>query len=190
MIYHNLFGENKILAQKPKPRLIDLILNLTFYGWKNICNLIINYFKNIKDIEYLILIDLLDNSLPLTLEIYAKLFRCGCYKGYLEGIISTAESNNKKQIIQKVKIIDIERNDEKFKSVFVNQEVQRFQNLNKRLFKSLNNDEIAEITKDNNDLDDDYEDENVETLLEETEESIDNQYEIQYNIWLNYNNSM
>ena len=32
MVYHDLFGNNKILAQKPKPRLIDLILNLTFYG--------------------------------------------------------------------------------------------------------------------------------------------------------------
>ena len=28
MLYHDLFGENKILAQKPKPRLINLILNL------------------------------------------------------------------------------------------------------------------------------------------------------------------
>ncbi|GBB97385.1 hypothetical protein RclHR1_29820002 [Rhizophagus clarus] len=181
-------------TQKPKPRLIDLILNLTFYGWKNICNLIINYFKNIKDIEYLILIDLLDNSLPLTLEIYAKLFRCGCYKGYLEGIT-----------INKHLIIEILKNNlpifngyfvENFHSSFRYQQLNQitknklFKSLNKRLFKSLNNDEIAEITKDNNDLDDDYEDENVETLLEETEESIDNQYEIQYNIWLNYNNSM
>src|ERR1043165_2799802 len=32
MIYHNLFGKNKILAQKPKPTIINLILNLTFYG--------------------------------------------------------------------------------------------------------------------------------------------------------------
>ncbi|GES77173.1 hypothetical protein GLOIN_2v1485153 [Rhizophagus clarus] len=52
---------------------------------------------------------------------------------------------------------------------------------------SLNDDEIAEITKVNNNLDDNYEDENFETLLEKTEENIDNQYEIQYNIWLNYN---
>src|SRR5688572_24622053 len=83
----NLFEENKILAQKPKPTLINLILNLTFYGWKNIHNLVINCFKNIKDIEYLMMIDLLVNSLPLTLDIYAKLFRCGFFEGYLESII-------------------------------------------------------------------------------------------------------
>ena len=87
MIYHNLFGENKILAQKPKPTIINLILNLTFYGWKNIRNLVINHFKNIKNIKYLMIIDLLDNSLPLILDIYAKLFRCRFFEGYLESII-------------------------------------------------------------------------------------------------------
>jgi len=87
MLYHNLFGEKKVLAQKPKPRLINLILNLTFYGWKNIRSLIINRGGNIKDIEYLMMIDLLDNSLPLTLDIYAKLFRCEFYEGYLESVV-------------------------------------------------------------------------------------------------------
>ncbi|PKY28197.1 hypothetical protein RhiirB3_480441 [Rhizophagus irregularis] len=365
MVYHNLFGENKILAQKPKPRLIDLILNLTFYGWKNIRNLIINRFENIKDIEYLTMIDLLDNSLPLTLEIYAKLFRYGFYEGYLESIVKiwglfqrlqrhnynkapliflsdvfywtlnehpiidilknylpifndyfvenfhsslryqTVESNSDNQIIQKAKIIDIERNDKGFKEAFINTrntniskvklislekkvslfllslfdkiyynigktknngnetfEFPSFNNrivnmkvlplawstsnppaedkfcdaencnitdslsnivlicghsyhkeclsilnekckycfnyllksiktnitsLNKRLSKPLKDNEIPEITKDD-DLNEDYEDENIETLLEQTEQNIDNQYEIQYNIWLNYNN--
>ena len=87
MLYHNLFGEKKILAQKPKPRLINLILNLTFYGWKNIRGLIHNRFGNTKDIEYLMIVDLLDNSLPLTLDIYTKLFRCGFFEGYLECIV-------------------------------------------------------------------------------------------------------
>ncbi|CAB4443608.1 unnamed protein product [Rhizophagus irregularis] len=180
MIYHDLFEANKILAQKPKPRLINLILNLTFYGWKNIRNLIINHFGNIKDVEYLMMIDLLDNSLPLTLDIYTKLFRCGFFEGYLESVIKiwilfqrlhrhnynkapliflsdvfywtlndhpildilknnlpifndyfvenfhsslryqTAESNTDKQIIQKAKTIDIERNDDGFKNTFIN----------------------------------------------------------------------
>src|SRR2546429_2638138 len=87
MLYHNLFGEKKILAQKPKPRLINLILNLTFYGWKNIRGLIHSHFGNTKDKEYLMMVDLLDNSLPLTLDIYTKLFRCGFFEGYLESIV-------------------------------------------------------------------------------------------------------
>ena len=54
---------------------------------ENIRSLVINRFKNIKDIEYLMMIDLLDNSLPLTLDIYVKLFRCGFFKSYLESIV-------------------------------------------------------------------------------------------------------
>ena len=364
MIYHNLFGENKILAQKPKPRLIDLILNLTFYGWKNIRNLVINRFGNTKDIEYLTMIDLLDNSLPLTLEIYTKLFRCGFYEGYLESIVKiwvlfqrlqrhnynkapliflsdvfywtlnnhpildilknnlpifndyfvenfhsslrhqTAELNTDKQIIQQAKTIDIERNDNGFKNTFVNTrntkiskvklislkkkvslfllsffdkiyhniekssnnnnnvfELPSFNNrnvdvkllpltwstsnlpdnakfcdaenclssnssniilicghsyhkeclsllngkckycfnylsesiktnitsLNKRLSKPLKDNEISEFTEDKG-LDEDYDNENIDNLLEQEEYNINNQYEIQYNIWLNYNN--
>lgn len=366
MLYHDLFGENKILAQKPKPRLINLILNLTFYGWKNIRNLIIKRFENIKDVEYLMMIDLLDNSLPLTLDIYTKLFRCGYFEGYLESIVKiwvlfqrlqrhnynkapliflsdvfywtlnehpildilkdhlsifndyfvenfhsslryqTAESNTDKQFIQKAKTIDIERNNEGFKDTFVNIrntniskvklmslekkvslfllslfdkiyhnvgkansnnnrgfELPSFNNrnvdvkvlplawstsnlpandrfcdaencllsnttslpniilicghsyhneclsllnekckhcfnylsesiktninsLNKRLAKPLKDNEIPEITKDE-DLNENYEGENIETLLEQVEYNLNNQYEIQYNIWLNYN---
>ena len=365
MIYHDLFEANKILAQKPKPRLINLILNLTFYGWKNIRDLIINRFGNIKDVEYLMMIDLLDNSLPLTLDIYVKLFRCGFFEGYLESIIKiwilfqrlhrhnynkapliflsdvfywtlndhpildilknnlpifndyfvenfhsslryqTAESNTDKQIIQKAKTIDIERNDDGFKNTFINTrntniskvklislekkvslyllslfdiiyhnigkssnnnnnnvfELPSFNNrnvdvkllplawstskipdndkfcdaenclssnssniilicghsyhkeclsllndkckycfnylsesiktnitsLNKRLSKPLKDNEIPEVTEDIG-LDDDYDDENIDSLLEQEEYNINNQYEIQYNIWLNYNN--
>ncbi|PKY57661.1 hypothetical protein RhiirA4_478870 [Rhizophagus irregularis] len=339
MLYHNLFGEKKVLAQKPKPRLINLILNLTFYGWKNIRDLVINCFKNTKDIEYLMMIDLLDNSLPLTLDIYTKLFRCGFFEGYLETPLiflsdvfywtlnehpmvdilnnhlsifndyfvenfhsslryQTAESNTDKQIIQKAKTIDIERNHEGFKDIFINTrnisiskvklislekkvslfllslfdkiyhnidkaknnnnelfELPSFNNrnvdvrvlplawstsnlpdnnklcdaencilsnssniillcghsyhkeclssldekckycfnylsesikaniisLNKRLSKPLANDEIVEITKDEDNLDDDYETENINILLN-IEHDIDNQYEIQYHI--------
>ena len=366
ILYHDLFGEKKILAQKPKPRLINLILNLTFYGWKNIRDLIHNRFGNTKDIEYLMMIDLLDNSLPLTLDIYTKLFRCGFFEGYLECIVKiwvlfqrlqrhnynkapliflsdvfywtlnehpildilnnhlsifndyfvenfhssiryqTVESNSDKQIIQKAKIIDLERNHEGFKDTFINTrntniskvklislekkvslfllslfdkiyhnigrtndnnnrvfELPSFNNrnvdiralplgwstsilpdndkfcdaencllsnssniilicghsyhkeclsklnekckycfnylsesiktniisLNKRLSKPLTNDEISEITNED-DLDNkDYEDENIETLLEQVGHNIDNQYEIQYHIWQNYNNT-
>ncbi len=33
------------------------------------------------------MIDLLDNSISFTLDIYAILFRSGYFKGYLEGIV-------------------------------------------------------------------------------------------------------
>ena len=59
--------------------------------------------------------------------------------------------------------------------------------LNKRLSKPLSDDEISEITKNDDDLGENYEGENIETLLEQVAYNIDNQYEIQYNIWQNYN---
>ncbi|GET54839.1 hypothetical protein GLOIN_2v1846234 [Rhizophagus irregularis DAOM 181602=DAOM 197198] len=180
MLYHNLFGDKKILSQKPKQTVINLILHLTYHGWKNIRDIVTKRFGNLKDAEYQMMIDLLDNSIPLTLDIYAILFRSGFFEGYLESTVKiwilfqrlrrhnynkaplmflsdvfywtsknhpiinilknnlpifndyfvenfhsslrhqTAESNSELQIIQKAKIIDAERNNNPFKNSFVN----------------------------------------------------------------------
>jgi hypothetical protein len=87
MLYHNLFGDKKILSQKPKQTTINFILNLTFQGWKKIRDVVKKRFKNSKDTEYRMMIDLLDNSIPLTLDIYAVLFRSGFFEGYLESVV-------------------------------------------------------------------------------------------------------
>ena len=65
MIYHYLFGNKKILSQKPKQTVINLILDLTFNGWKQVRNVIMHHFGNSKDAEYRMMIDLLDNSTPV-----------------------------------------------------------------------------------------------------------------------------
>ena len=41
-------------------------------------------FRSLKDAEYQMMID---NSIPLTLDIYTILFRSGYFEGYLESII-------------------------------------------------------------------------------------------------------
>ena len=87
MLYHDLFGDKKVLSQKPKQTVINLILDLTFNGWKKIRNVIMHRFGNSKDAEYRMMIDLLDNSIPLTLDIYTVLFRSGYFEGYLEGVV-------------------------------------------------------------------------------------------------------
>jgi len=181
MLYHDLFGNKKILSQKPKQTVISLILHLTYHGWKNIRDIVIKRFNNSKDAEYQMMIDLLDNSIPLTLDIYTTLFRSGFFEGYLDGIVKIwvlfqrlrrhnynkapfmflsdvfywtskkhliidalknnlpifndyfiknfhsfvrhqiAESNSQLQIIQKAKIIDVERNNNSsFENSFVN----------------------------------------------------------------------
>ncbi|PKK58458.1 hypothetical protein RhiirC2_796263 [Rhizophagus irregularis] len=88
MLYHDLFGDKKVLSQKPKQTVINnLILDLTFNGWKKIRKVIMNRFKNSKNAEYRMMIDLLDNSIPFTLDIYAVLFRNGYFEGYLESVV-------------------------------------------------------------------------------------------------------
>ncbi|GES99447.1 hypothetical protein GLOIN_2v1846234 [Rhizophagus clarus] len=149
-LYHDLFGEKKVLSSKPKQTVINLILDLTFNSWKKIRNVIMHHFENSKDIEYRMMINLLNNSIPLTLDIYAILFRSGYFEEYLEGVIriwvlfqrlrrhnynkapliflsdvsiksQTAALNTALQIIQKAKIIDTERNSNiSFKEAFVN----------------------------------------------------------------------
>jgi hypothetical protein len=48
---------------------------------------------------------------------------------------------------------------------------------------------MSKITKNEDYLDEDYEGENIETLLEQVEHNINNQYEIQYHVWKNYNST-
>src|SRR6266542_3230861 len=74
-LFHSVFGKKKILAKKPKPWRINLLLDLTYNGWCKIRDIITTKFGSIyKDIEYCMMIDLLDNVILVTLDIYAILF--------------------------------------------------------------------------------------------------------------------
>src|SRR2546430_17087621 len=44
-------------------------------------------FRNSKDAEYRMIIDLLNNSIPLTLDIYTVLFKSGYFEEYLKGVV-------------------------------------------------------------------------------------------------------
>jgi hypothetical protein len=85
--FHFVFGDKKVLAKKPKPWRIDLLLELINCGWKKIRTEVMNKFGDIcKDIEYRMAIDLLDNIVPTVLDVYAILFRSGSFDQYLETI--------------------------------------------------------------------------------------------------------
>ncbi|PKK59584.1 hypothetical protein RhiirC2_794641 [Rhizophagus irregularis] len=60
--------------------------------------------------------------------------------------------------------------------------------LNQRLLTSLKENEIPLFEKENNNDDENNEEENIENILEETECDVENQYDIIYQQWLNYNN--
>ncbi|RHZ72469.1 hypothetical protein Glove_242g203 [Diversispora epigaea] len=63
------------------------LLELSICGWIKIKDQIIKKFgKTCKDIEYQITIDLLENLIPSTLDIYAILFRAGLFEKYIETV--------------------------------------------------------------------------------------------------------
>lgn len=86
-LFHAVFGKRKVLAKKPKPWRINVLLELAYQGWLKIKVKIMEKFGPIcKDVEYRMLIDLLDNVIPATLDIYAILFRSGSFDEYIETI--------------------------------------------------------------------------------------------------------
>ena len=86
-LFHFVFGAKKTFAKKPKPWKINLLLELASEAWKQISEIIIRKFGYVcKDIEYRTLIDLLDNIIPATLDIYALLFHSGSFDEYIETI--------------------------------------------------------------------------------------------------------
>jgi hypothetical protein len=86
-LFHAVFGSRKVLAKKPKPWRINLLLELAYQGWLKIKIKILEKFGSIcKNVEYRMLIDLLDNVIPSTLDVYAVLFRSGSFDEYIETI--------------------------------------------------------------------------------------------------------
>jgi len=86
-MYHAIFGSRKILAKKPKPYRINLLLELAFKGWLLVKESVNNLFCNCKDPEARMFINLLDNVIPLVLDFYPIIFRSGCWEVYKEAML-------------------------------------------------------------------------------------------------------
>ena len=68
------------LAKKPKPWRISLLLEVIYGGWTLIRDMILSVFHKCKDIEFLTLLNRLDNHTPLVLSlIYSIVFKCNKY---------------------------------------------------------------------------------------------------------------
>ncbi len=84
-MYKYIFGEQKPLAQKPKPWRINLLLEFSCSAWQDIAAIVELKFGHIcKDAEYITLKDLLDNMIPLVLDIYALFFRASDFNSYIK----------------------------------------------------------------------------------------------------------
>lgn len=81
-LYHFLFGEKAKLAKKPKPWRLSLLLEVIYGGWTLVREVVLSAFSHCKDIEYLTLINLVDNYVPLVLSIYSIIFKSNNYDLY------------------------------------------------------------------------------------------------------------
>ncbi|CAG8496701.1 26411_t:CDS:2 [Dentiscutata erythropus] len=85
-LFHEVFGCNKVLAQKPKPYKINLLHELAFQGWFRVRSMILRKFEWSKDPEARYLINLLDNIIPLVLDFYPVIFRSGNWMAFKEAL--------------------------------------------------------------------------------------------------------
>ena len=87
-VYQSVFGKNKPLAaEKCQPWKFALILELCYGGWSLIRESILSVFGDrCKDLQFLTLINFLDNYLPLVLTIYAVVFRSKNFQLYISAL--------------------------------------------------------------------------------------------------------
>ena len=85
-IYNNLFPRSK-LPKTPRPWRISLILEVVYGGWLFIREAVKEKFKVCKDIEYMTLLNLLDNYIPLVLTIYSTSFKLNNFFEYFNAMI-------------------------------------------------------------------------------------------------------
>ncbi|CAG8762009.1 10271_t:CDS:1, partial [Racocetra persica] len=86
LLFHAVFGHNKVLAKKPKLYKINLILELTYQGWSRVHSIVIQKFERSKNPEARYLINLLDYIVPLVLDFYSIIFRSRNWEAYLEAM--------------------------------------------------------------------------------------------------------
>ena len=85
-LYSFLFGAKAKLAKKPKPWRLSLLLEVIHGGWTLVRDTILLAFANCKDIEFLTLLNLVDNYVPLVLSIYSVVFKCSNYNLYCKSL--------------------------------------------------------------------------------------------------------
>lgn len=88
-VYKYIFGSSKKLAEKPRPWRINQLLQITSDAWKKVSPYVIDKIEPtcLRDVEYLMLKTLLDDAIPLVLDIYSTIFRSGNLDNYIEACV-------------------------------------------------------------------------------------------------------
>ena len=74
------------LEKKRKALRVSLLLGVIYGGWALVRDTIMSVFPNCKDIEFLTLLNLVHNYVPLVLSIYSVVFKCNNYELYCKSL--------------------------------------------------------------------------------------------------------
>lgn len=88
-LYSFLFGKKANLPKKPKPWRISLLLEVLYGGWTLVRESILSVFCHCKDTEFLTLVNLVDNYVPLVLSGYSIVFKCNDYDLCCKSLLRT-----------------------------------------------------------------------------------------------------
>ena len=89
LVYESVFPGKK-LADKPKPWRIKFLLELIYGGWTLVRTVVKSVFCKVKDVLYGILLNVLDNYIPLALSVTAFLFKWNRFDDYFCSIFKQA----------------------------------------------------------------------------------------------------
>lgn len=82
-LYAALFRQKAKLAKKPKCLLLEVI----YGGWTFVRDMILSVFGKCKGVEFLTIVNLLDNYVPMVLSIYSIVFKCNNYQLYCQSLL-------------------------------------------------------------------------------------------------------
>lgn len=89
-LYKSLFGARKVLAKKPRPYRISTLIITAFGGWLHVKDAVLPAFGQCKDPEFVFLVFLLDELVPLVFFFYSVIFRGGDHNKWLEAMMRLA----------------------------------------------------------------------------------------------------
>lgn len=85
-----LFGQRKVLPSRPKPYRISTLITAAFGGWLTVKTAVLSAFGQCKDPEYVMLVFLLDELVPLVFYFYTVIFRGGDQTKWLQAMMRLA----------------------------------------------------------------------------------------------------
>ena len=85
--YSWIFGSRKRLATKPRADKITVLEEILYGGWTVVRDHVMAAFCQCKDLQFLTLVNMLDNFLPAVLSVYSVVFKTGNTELYADTLL-------------------------------------------------------------------------------------------------------